>query len=753
LCFSALFVNNRGISELNMTSADSSKKIPWGVILVFLGLSLLIGIAGFLFYRSHRAEIKKNIENDLAAIADLKVHLVESWRQERLANASVIRDNQILAGRIAQWLKNPPDPTLTGSLLIWMAAMQRENGYQSVLLLDPAGKPRLGTRSDNLANTYDPECLSAAIRSRDVLFSDLYRTPGEGHIYLDLYTPLLQENEQGTKVIGIIVLRIDPYQFLFPLIQSWPTPSHSAETLIVRPERDRVLYLNELRHRKESALVLFAPLDDAQLPGARALGRRKEVMEGRDYRGVPVLAALCPVPNTSWVMVAKVDAEEIYAPIRARARITFIIVLLLMGIAGTGVSLGWIHQGRQFYRRELQAEREKQALAQQAAESSARLAAIVESSGDGIIGISPDGKILSWNPAAAQIFGYRPEEVLHQPILRLFAEDQSDAWSGILESVIEGNYLHDHETTLLARNRIPRPVSLTISPIRNSMGAIVAASVIARDTTERKRAEAERAKLLEQEQEARQRADEASRMKDEFLATVSHELRTPLNPILGWAYNLRSADVTPDLLNEGLETIERNARIQSELVEDLLDVSRIIAGKLHLNVQPVSIQSLVEAAVESVRLAARAKRIELILHFDAAVPQVAGDPARLQQVFWNLLSNALKFTPEHGHVEVRLRHTGLHVEVTVTDSGQGIPPDFLPYVFDRFRQADSSITRKHGGLGLGLSIVRHLVELHGGTIRAGNASSGSGAVFVLQFPAMATVSETQTATSASDSTE
>ena len=334
-----------------MKSDDSIKKTPWVVILVFLGLSLVIGVAGFRFYRSGKAEIKRNIENDLAAIADLKVSLIETWRQERLANASVIRDNQLVAGRIAQWLKKPSDPAFTGSLLIWMAALQRENGYQSVLLLDPAGKPRLGTRADNFADTCDQECLSAARHSRNVVFSDLYRSRREGRIYLDLYTPLILEDAEESKVIGIMVLRVDPYKFLFPLIQSWPTPSRSAETLIVRREGNRVLFLNELRHRKDSALNLSAPLDAPQWPAAEVVLRKKGVAEGIDYRGVPVLAAFCPVPDTPWLMVAKVDTEEIYAPIRERAWVTFIMVLLLVAIAGTGVSIGWKHQATLFYRR------------------------------------------------------------------------------------------------------------------------------------------------------------------------------------------------------------------------------------------------------------------------------------------------------------------------------------------------------------------------------------------------------------------
>jgi PAS domain S-box-containing protein len=436
-------------------------------------------------------------------------------------------------------------------------------------------------------------------------------------------------------------------------------------------------------------------------------------------------------------MVAKVDTDEIYAPIRERARITFIVVLLLVAIVGTGVSIGWKHQTTRFYRLQLEAERERQALARQAAESYSQLAAIVESSGDGIIGVSLEGAVLSWNPGATRICGYQAAEVLQTPIMSLFPPDQSVAWAGILQSVKEGSCLHDHETTLLAKNGSVREVSLTISPIRDGMAKVVGASTMARDVTERKRAEAERTKLLEREQEARQQAEEASRMKDAFLATVSHELRTPLNPILGWAYNLRMGAVEPDLLQEGLESIERNARIQSQLVEDLLDVSRIVSGKLNMNVQPVHLQHVIEAAVESVHLAAQAKRIELVLHFEPEVPLVVGDPGRLQQVFWNLLSNALKFTPEEGRIEVRLRQTDSHVEASVTDSGDGIPSDFLPHVFDRFSQADSSVTRKHGGLGLGLAIVRHLVELHGGTIRAESAGAGRGATFSLQLPAMA----------------
>jgi signal transduction histidine kinase/ActR/RegA family two-component response regulator len=235
--------------------------------------------------------------------------------------------------------------------------------------------------------------------------------------------------------------------------------------------------------------------------------------------------------------------------------------------------------------------------------------------------------------------------------------------------------------------------------------------------------------------QAIQRAEEASSLKDEFLATVSHELRTPLMAVLGWAHLLRSNNLDEAGQRRALETIERNARAQQQLIEDLLDVSRIITGKLRLDVRPVAPGIFIAAAVESVRPAADAKEIQLEIISDP-ISSISGDAGRLQQVVWNLLSNAIKFTPRGGQVRLELRRTGSQVEISVTDSGQGIRADFLPYVFERFRQADMKTTRAHGGLGLGLAIVRQLVELHGGTVAVMSEGEGKGATFVVKLPVL-----------------
>jgi signal transduction histidine kinase/CheY-like chemotaxis protein len=230
--------------------------------------------------------------------------------------------------------------------------------------------------------------------------------------------------------------------------------------------------------------------------------------------------------------------------------------------------------------------------------------------------------------------------------------------------------------------------------------------------------------------------EEADRQKDLFLATISHELRTPLNAILGWAGILRGNDIDEQLLERGLATIERNARAQSQLIEDILDMSRIIRGNLRLNAEPFEILPAINAAIDVVRPAAQAKKINLEAPLDSPVKVISGDSGRFQQVIWNLLSNAIKFTPEGGKVQLRLLPDGDCISIEVKDSGKGISAEFLPHVFDYFRQADNSITRNYGGLGLGLAIVRHLVELHGGTVSASSAGVGRGATFTVRLPLM-----------------
>ena len=252
--------------------------------------------------------------------------------------------------------------------------------------------------------------------------------------------------------------------------------------------------------------------------------------------------------------------------------------------------------------------------------------------------------------------------------------------------------------------------------------------------TQRKRAETERAELFERERAARADAEKANRLKDEFLATLSHELRTPLNAVIGWSRMLGSGRLDLESAKHALEVIERNAWAQKQIIEDILDVSRVITGKLQLNRSPVDVVAVVDAALDAVRPAMEAKEIKIETIIDASLRPISGDSDRLQQVVWNVLSNAAKFTPNGGSVKISVNQAETHVLIQVSDNGPGIDPKFLPHVFERFRQGDGSITRTHGGLGLGLAIVRHLVELHGGTIAVENRTDDPGATFTIRLP-------------------
>jgi PAS domain S-box-containing protein len=540
----------------------------------------------------------------------------------------------------------------------------------------------------------------------------------------------------------------------------------------------------------------------------------------------------------------------------------------------------------------------------------AHLAAIIASSEDAIVSKTLQGIVTSWNAAAERLFGFSAAEMIGQPILRIIPEELHYEEVDILAKIRAGERIERYETTRMRKDGRRLEISLTISPIRNTKGAIVGAAKIAHDITARRHAEralreeanaletlnkvgqavaaqldlerivqlvtdaatqltgasfgaffhnvtnasgesywlytlsgasresfaqfpmprntavfgptfrgegvvrsddirkdprygknepykgmppghlavcsylavpvalhtgevigglflghpepgiftarAERLAVAiaaqasiamanarmfqtlrereESERSARSEAERLSHLKDEFLATLSHELRTPLNAIQGWATLLRTHDAKPADLERGLETIERNVRAQSQIVNDLLDMSRIISGKMHLEVQLLQLHEIINNAIESVRQTAAAKRIRIQTILDSNIGLVRGDPNRMQQVLWNLLTNAVKFTPADGRVQVVLERVNSHVEISVEDSGIGIRPDFLPYVFDRFRQAESNTTRRYGGLGLGLSIVKSLVELHGGSVRVKSAGENQGSTFIVALP-------------------
>jgi PAS domain S-box-containing protein len=336
------------------------------------------------------------------------------------------------------------------------------------------------------------------------------------------------------------------------------------------------------------------------------------------------------------------------------------------------------------------------------------------------------------------MLGYPEHELLHLTLYEVTHPDDREASHVKLDSSfaggpeeysIEKRYVRKDGAIIWAL------VNWTI--VRDAEGHPLLSVANIQDITARKQAETEREELLLRERAARETAEAATRSKDEFLAVVSHELRSPLNAILGYAALLRYGSLDAREAKKAVDVIERSGKAQGRLIDDLLDTARIISGKLRLAVGPVDLVSVIEESVQTIHPAAEAKEVSVLANLPPEIGQITGDPVRLQQVVWNLLSNAIKFTPQGGRVEVRLERVDPHIRITVNDTGKGISPGFLPYVFERFHQSDTSSARRHGGLGLGLALAKYLIELHGGTIEAASAGEGQGSTFKVTLPVRA----------------
>ncbi|WP_141733925.1 hybrid sensor histidine kinase/response regulator [Oligoflexus tunisiensis] len=359
-------------------------------------------------------------------------------------------------------------------------------------------------------------------------------------------------------------------------------------------------------------------------------------------------------------------------------------------------------------------------------ESEERMRVLVDGIKDyAIFMLSPDGFMKSWNNGVQRILGYSEEEFIGLPYASIFTRE--DRATGVPEQELAGALRDgraESEHWYIRKNGTPFWVSGVTNALRGADGEILGFASIMRDETERKASAEEKERLYH-------KAQEANRIKDEFLATLSHELRTPLNAIIGFSELLSMDQPDSEDFAYSLDAINRNAQIQNQLITDLLDVSRIITGKLTLDMQPVYVSDVLDEALVSVQLAARSKNISIRTEFTQDCEPVLGDKCRLQQVFWNLLNNAVKFTPNDGRITIRMTRVDGRLQVDVEDNGKGIEPEFLPYVFERFRQEDGSKTRHFGGLGLGLAIVRHIVEAHGGTVHVESAGKNQGAKFTI----------------------
>lgn len=590
-------------------------RFPRLLILLLLVVLSAVGLVGYRYYMQQKQAIEQAARQQIKAIGDLKAEQIARWLEERKGDATALLHSP-LAGFLRSFMVDSNAPKLRQEILEWLLSLIRHYGYQSTVLLDAHGKVII-----SVPPLIEPlqertqDLVKEALRTRQVIFSDLY---GKDKLRLDFIVPLLTDHGTEALAIGALLLRVDPNYFLFPLIQSWPTPSLTGETLLVRQEGDDIVYLNELRHRQDTALSLRLPINRPELPVAKAIRGELGEINGIDYRGVEVLAAVRQIPNSPWYLVAKVDRREINAPIRERAVMTMSIVILVMAVAG----------------------------------------------------------LVAW-----AVWRRQTEMVLHGAKAALEAK---------------------------VRER----------------------------TAQLERLNAE----LETRVEARTRElAEADRHKDQFLALLGHELRNPLNPIRNAVELLK---LEPKRLDSSLhwtiDLIDRQVMHLTRMLDDLLDVSRIGQGKIMLQKAPVPLADVVVQAVETAKPLIEQHRHELTVSLPQQPIYLEADPTRLAQVIVNLLHNAAKYTDESGHIQLKIQQDNDHAVITVRDDGIGISSELLPRIFEPFAQDVHLQERAEGGLGLGLMLVRKLIEMHGGSIRCYSAGPRQGSEFIIRLPVLMT---------------
>ena len=697
----------------------------WYLFLIFFILILGVMAGGYLYYSSEKRHIEQDEGRELSAIADLKVGELSIWRKKRKEEARAIFENPFLGLIIERWMKDGATLEAGQEAAAWMSYLRKVHDYDNLHILDERATVRLTVPDRKQpAGTEVKRAALEAIRKRQVILSDLARDENSGRIHLDLFVPVSAKPDM--RPIGVLLLRIDPYEYLYPLIQSWPTPSPSAETVLIRREGDNVVFLNELRHRKGTALALKLSLSSERLPAAMAARGIQGVVKGIDYRGVPVLAVLRAVPDSPWFVVAKIDLAEVYAPMRERAWIAIILGGVFIISAGISIILLWRHQRLQLALEQSQAELQVEAAL---ARLRRRNALILTSAGDGIFGLDPQGNYTFVNPAAAKMLRYETEELVGKHGHTVCHHSKAGGGPYLEEecpiyaAYRDGSIHHVVDEYFWRKDGTGFPVEYTSTPIMDN-GKLTGAVVTFKDVTERKQIEEERIK--------------AGKLESIGILAggIAHDFNNILTAVLGnitlARLNSKQGDRAYGLLMEA----EKASIKAKSLTQQLLTFAR--GGAPVRKVMPITM--LIK---EAAAFAARGSGTQCVFFIPDDLRAVDVDEGQIRQVVTNLVLNAVQAMPEGGTVEVQAENTivspgdllllrpGEYVKVSVKDHGIGIPKEYLSKIFDPY------FTTKQKGTGLGLTICYSIVRNHGGYIGV-ESETGVGTTVYFYLPAVQT---------------
>jgi len=705
--------------------------------------------------------------------------MVESRNVETARAVSVAVDQAVESARAslqalaATEVLNEPDRATFNDVA--QRLMPTQPGWYAVLLVHPSG----AIMADTALGPEDAPSFTTSGWVRSVLstkhpaVSNMFEDPAAGGYFFVVAVPVIRAGE--IRAVLAAEIRVSS---LGEILRRQSVPPNGVITLVDGTLRIMARTRNEARY-----LGAEPSADFIATAGRMSEGSWRSTM----LEGIPAYSAMSRSPITGWTVAIAIPVIDMERTIRSSlvALVLAGVVILGGGVAGALVLSSFIVRAltsaaastRALARGEavipvpsriteadelsnglLEAanildarirERDQALLAERVARSAsekdeARLAVTLRSIGDAVIATDPGGLITLMNPVASALTGRSESAAIGKPIETVFQileeESRQRVENPIRRVLREGRIAgggSDH-LLLISSDGHETPIEEIAAPIRSSEGALVGIVLVFRDASDRRDTERRRHAILQREQEARREAEALSRSKDEFVATVSHELRTPLNAIFGWVRLLRTGKLNESQYSHALEVVERNTRAQAQLIEDLLDMSRMITGHLRLDLRRVDLANVVRAAVDVVRPAAEAKGLNLEVRLDPQVGPISGDADRLQQVVWNLLTNSVKFTPKGGRIDVSLEVEGSDAVVSVKDTGIGIASDLLPHVFERFRQGASSASRAYSGLGIGLALVRHLTEMHGGTASAESDGQDRGCTLTVRLPMLGT---------------
>jgi PAS domain S-box-containing protein len=703
---------------------EASKKIPTSLMIIFIILTILIIIASHYIYSEGKKRIKREKQGDLLAIAELKVKQIVDWKNERLRDAMVIQKNRFLTKAIYEYLKNPEKRDLKDEISFWMRGFKETYRYKSIILLNKMGEIVLYISDEEEKLGPDAKrVFDEALNTKRIQFSDIYRSKISNVIRFTIAVPLLLGDGEKTRVIAVVILRIDPYDFLFPFIQTWPVRSETAETIIIRREGDEILFLSELRHKKDSALILRQPLSDADYVTTMAVNGIEGVVEGLDYRRVPVVAGMKKVPDTTWYLIAKMDIDEAFKPIEDFLLNMTVITILVIISTGSAIGMVWRHQRSRYYEELYKEELKHRALLR-------HFEYLTRYANDVIILTDEDLNIVEANDRAVEFYGYSEDEMKWMNLKDLYPEEERASLNGIVERIdTENGLIYEAMQVNRSGERFIAEISARYFDIEKKRFY----QFIIRDITEKKKNEEELKRYkehLERLVEERTAGLElANKELEAFSYSVSHDLRAPLRSIDGFSQVLLEdyGKVLDRVAQDYLRRI-RNATLRMEgLIDDLLNLSRITRSEL--TYEEVDLSSLAKEVIEEQIEREQRDNVNVRIHDGM---KVKGDAKLLRIMLENFFSNALKFTSRNDRPEIEFGMTEIDGKLTyfVRDNGVGFDMSYVDKLFKPFQRLHS--LKEFPGTGIGLAIIYRIIKRHGGVVWA-EGEVGKGARFYFRI--------------------